>query len=59
MAKKTLLLDKNNNAVLPITRGELVLDSSGNPALRSNEFLATASQPGLMSAEDKYQIANM
>ena len=33
--------------MLPVTRGELVLDSSGQVALRSVEFLATASSPGL------------
>ena len=59
MAKKALLKDHDNIEILPITRGELVLDSSGNPALRSTEFLATTSQPGLMSAEDKYKILNM
>lgn len=47
MAKKVILRDQNNIEVMPITRGELVLDSSGNIALRSNEFLATDSQPGL------------
>ena len=36
-----------------------MLDSSGNPAFSSTEFLATTSQPGLMSAEDKYKILNM
>ena len=47
MAKKVILRDQNNIEVMPITRGELVLDSSGNIALHSNEFLATDSQPGL------------
>jgi hypothetical protein len=59
MAKKVLLRDWNNDEVLPITRGELVLDSSGNEAFRSNEFLATTSQPGLLSAEDKFKIDNI
>ena len=59
MAKKALLKDHDNIEILPITRGELVLDSSGNQALHSTEFLATTSQPGLMSAEDKYKILNM
>lgn len=59
MAKKVLLRDWNNDEVLPITRGELVLDSSGKEAFRSNEFLATTSQPGLMSSEDKYKIDNI
>ena len=51
MAKTVILksLDENKREVhiLPITRGELVLDSSGNQAFHSNEFLATESQPGL------------
>lgn len=51
MAKTVILksLDENKREVpiLPITRGELVIDSSGNQAFHSNEFLATESQPGL------------
>ena len=47
MAQKGLLKDSNGIELLPITRGELVLDSSGNVALHSNEFLATDTQPGL------------
>lgn len=47
MAKKVLLRDQKNVELLPITRGELVLDSSGEQALHSKEFLATDSQPGL------------
>jgi hypothetical protein len=43
MAKKVFLKDQNNIEILPVTRGELVLDSSGQPALRSAEFLATDS----------------
>lgn len=46
MASKVLL--KNQNEVMmPITRGELVLDSSGKQAFHSNEFLANESKPGL------------
>ena len=59
MAKKALLKDHNNVEILPITRGELILDSSGKKAFHSNEFLATDSQPGLMSKEDKIKIDNM
>ena len=59
MAKKVILKDQNNIEIMPITRGELILDSSGNEAFHSTEFLATDSQPGLMSAEDKYKIVNM
>lgn len=58
MAKKVLLQDWDKNEILPITRGELILDSSGEKAFHSNEFLATTSQPGLMSAEDKNKLDN-
>lgn len=53
MAKKVLLKDKNEE-LLPITRGELVLDSSGQQAFHSHEFLATDSQPGLMAASQTF-----
>lgn len=59
MAKKAFLKDHDDIEILPITRGELVLDSSGNPALHSNEFLATENRPGLMSAEDKKRIDDL
>ena len=53
MAKKVILqsLDEKQQLVhvVPITRGDLVLDSSGNPAFHSEEFLATDSWPGLTS----------
>lgn len=42
--------------MLPITRGELVLDSSGKVALHSEEFLATEEKPGLMSSSDKAKL---
>lgn len=59
MAKKVILKDQNNIEILPITRGELILDSSGKEAFHSSDFLATQSQPGLMSATDKYKIDNL
>lgn len=55
MAKKVFLQDQNEK-LLPITRGELVLDSSGKEAFHSSEFLANNSQPGLMSKEDKTRL---
>lgn len=58
MAKKGILKDKEGNNILPITRGELVLDSNGNQALHSNAFIATSDKAGLMSAEDKYKLDN-
>ena len=59
MAKKGFIKDQNDVEILPITRGELVIDSSGKEAFHSNEFLATTSQPGLMSAEDKNKLDNL
>ena len=59
MAKKVLLQDWNKNEILPITRGELILDSSGKEAFHSKEFLATTSQPGLMSNEDKTKLDSL
>lgn len=56
MAKKVLLRDQNDIELLPITRGELIIDSSGKQAFHSTEFLATASQPGLLSNNDKLYI---
>lgn len=59
MAKKVILKDQHDVEILPITRGELIVDSHGNQALRSNEFLATNSQPGLMSSQDKTKLDNL
>ena len=59
MAKKVILKDQNDIEILPITRGELVLDSSGNEAFHSSDFLATNSQPGLMSQQDKLHIDHL
>lgn len=47
MAKKVILRDDNSIELMPVTRGELVLDSNGEVALRSAQFLATDSWPGL------------
>lgn len=47
MAKKVILRDDHSIELMPITRGELVLDSEGEVALRSAQFLATDSWPGL------------
>ena len=59
MAKKVILKDQDNIEIMPITRGELITDSSGNQAFHSNQFLATQSQPGLMSTEDKTKLDNL
>lgn len=54
MAKKVLLKNSDGTMVMPITRGELVLDSSGNQALHSSQFLATDSQPGLIGSSQVF-----
>lgn len=54
---KGFIKDIEGNYLLPITRGELVLDSYGKVALHSNEFLATETQPGLMSAAEKAMLS--
>lgn len=59
MSTKSLLKDKDGQFMLPVTRGELVLDSSGHQALHSPDFLATQDFPGLLSAEDKKKIDEM
>lgn len=59
MAKKVILKDLQNESIMPITRGELILDSSGNPAFNSNEFIATENHPGLLSKEDKLKLDNI
>ena len=59
MSTKSLLKDKDGQIMLPVTRGELVLDSSGQQALHSPDFLATQNFPGLLSADDKKKIDEM
>lgn len=49
--QKGFIKDYNGNKLLPITRGELVLDAAGMPAFHSSTFLATDSLPGLLSVE--------
>ena len=56
---KVLLRDNEKNIILPITRGELILDSSGNQAFQSEAFIATTEHAGLLSADDKQKINDM
>lgn len=56
MNTKVLLKGKGDDILLPITRGELVLDAYGNEAFRSGQFLATEESHGLMSREDKKKL---
>lgn len=59
MAKKIIIKDHvNDDVMLPVTRGELVLDSSGVVAFHSDAFLATTTKPGLMSSADKTKLEN-
>lgn len=53
MAKKVILKSLDDVDILPITRAELVLDNRGQPAFRSESFLATDQKHGLMSSSDK------
>ena len=59
MAKKVLLKNSDGTTVMPITRGELILDSSGNPALHSSQFLATDSQPGLIGSSQVFNLTSI
>ena len=57
---KGFIKDWFGNYILPITRGELVLDSQGQVALRSSEFLADLNEdglPGLMTAAEKRMLS--
>lgn len=53
MAKKAILKNQEGIEILPITRAELILDSQGNQAFRSESLLATDTDHGLMSLNDK------
>jgi hypothetical protein len=59
MAKRVLLRDWNDVDILPITRGDLILDSSGNPAFHSDEFLATDVSSGLLSANNNKKLSSL
>ncbi len=59
MANKVFLKDNDGNAIMPITRAELVVDSQGQQALHSAKFVASTEMPGLLSAEDKEKIDNI
>lgn len=53
MKVRKAFIKQDGEVLLPITRGEVVLDSSGGQALHSTEFLATSSTPGLITPEEK------
>lgn len=50
---KGFIKDWMGNYILPITRGELVVDKDGNIALNSEQFLATNGHPGLVTAAER------
>lgn len=54
---KGFIKNWRDEIILPITRGELVLDSDGQMALQSIKFLATDQHPGLMSPEEKAMLS--
>lgn len=55
---KGFIKDLHGNKLLPITRGELVLDKDGNIALNSQYFLAgeNGSQYGLLTAAERAML---
>ena len=64
MANKGFIRDWLGNQILPITRGELVLDAQGNVALTSDLFLAGTfkdaqgrSLPGLITAAERAMLS--
>lgn len=57
MANKGFIKDWRGNQLLPITRGELVLDVDGNIALNSDHFLAKDGHPGLITAAERAMLS--
>lgn len=56
---KGFVKDWEGNKLLPITRGELVLDSNGNIALNSTQFLAKDGHPGLITSAEREMIGKL
>lgn len=56
---KGFIKNYKNEILLPITRAELVKDSAGITALRSQQFCATTTEHGLMSPDDKQKLDNI
>ena len=53
---KGFVKDWFGNKILPITRGELVLDVDGNAAFASEHFLAKDGHPGLVTAAERAML---
>lgn len=54
---KGFIKDWQGNKLLPITRGELVLDQNGQVALQSELFLAKDGHPGLVTAAERAMLS--
>ena len=54
---KGFIKNWRDEIILPITRGELVLDSAGQIALNSEEFLAKDGHPGLITAAERAMLS--
>lgn len=57
MANKGFIKDWLGNQILPITRGELVLDQYGIMAFNSDQFLAGDGHPGLVTAAERAMLS--
>lgn len=53
---KGFIKDWLGNTLLPITRGELILDKDGNAAFESTQFLAADGHPGLVTAAERAML---
>lgn len=53
---KTGFIKLQDSCVLPITRGDLVKDDTGNPAFESKQYEATEKKYGLLSPDDKKKL---
>ncbi len=58
MGVRKAIIKKGGDTLIPVTRGEVVLDSKGNQALHSTEFVATTAEPGLITPEEKETVSN-
>ena len=56
---KGFINDWAGRTLLPITRGELVLDSNGIIALQSDQFLAKDGHPGLVTSAERALISSL
>ena len=56
MVTRKAFIIKDQDIVLPYTRGELVTDSKGEEAFRSQEFVASDTKPGLLDPKEKKKI---